>query len=294
MRNVRWLGWLTVGVTFVLMVWGNVVSSTGSGLACPDWPLCHGTITPPAVFEVVLEWGHRLLAATSTLLILATLYQVFRNAPRSEKALRRSAKFLLGLLFSQIILGGTTVLLGLSMWVSTVHLIIAHSVFAGLILVASTMTWGVPVLKSPSDKIRRLAVAGLAGFLVQLALGGLVRHGHAGLACPTYPNCVESFFPIPFTFETGVAFFHRWWGLILLGVFVQLAVAAKRENSPLRAVLTILCSVVVLQYGIGVLTVLTGLHTHVRATHAALGYSIWGILFYTAVRSGAFRRLWHG
>ena len=37
----------TVFFTYLLMVMGSFVTSTGSGLACPDWPLCYGTVTPP-------------------------------------------------------------------------------------------------------------------------------------------------------------------------------------------------------------------------------------------------------
>lgn len=286
------LGWVTVGLTYVLMVWGNMVSSTGSGLACPDWPTCHGTLTPPARFEIILEWGHRLLAATATLFILLTLFRVFRSTPRSARAIHRSGRVLLFLLVTQILLGGTTVLLGLSVAVSTIHLLIAHCVFAGLILVASTMTWETPVIKNPSEKMRRLAVVGLAAFTVQLAMGGIVRHSHAGLACPTFPACLTNFFPIPFTFETAMAFFHRWWGILLLGVTTHLAITARKERSALKGPAFAIALLGVLQVTLGVMTVLTGLHTHVRATHAAMGYGLWALLFFVSLRSGGFRTLW--
>src|SRR6476469_7663828 len=104
------LGWLTVGLTYFLMVWGNLVSSTGSGLACPDWPLCHGTVTPTPSVPVFLEWGHRLLAFTATVFIVLTIFKTFSSSQASS-SLRRSGKFLLGLLVFQICLGGTTVLL---------------------------------------------------------------------------------------------------------------------------------------------------------------------------------------
>ena len=42
------LTWAAVVAVFLLMSIGNVVSATGSGLACPDWPLCHGQPDPPA------------------------------------------------------------------------------------------------------------------------------------------------------------------------------------------------------------------------------------------------------
>ena len=36
----------TTLLLFALIVIGSVVRTTGSGLACPDWPLCEGRIIP--------------------------------------------------------------------------------------------------------------------------------------------------------------------------------------------------------------------------------------------------------
>src|SRR5690349_8856211 len=129
MRKFTWMAWATVAFTYFLMFWGNLVSATGSGLACPDWPLCHGTVAPGFDPAVVLEWGHRLLAAAATFLILTLIYQVLRSKDAAHANLKRSVKTLVALLAVQILLGGTTVLLGLSVTVSTVHLIVASVVF---------------------------------------------------------------------------------------------------------------------------------------------------------------------
>ena len=39
------------------------MTSTGSGLAVPDWPLSYGTLFPPMVGGVFYEHGHRMVAA---------------------------------------------------------------------------------------------------------------------------------------------------------------------------------------------------------------------------------------
>src|SRR6266516_1699845 len=54
---------LTAGATFALLFVGGLVTSTGSGLAVPDWPLSFGMVLPPMRGGVLFEHGHRLAAA---------------------------------------------------------------------------------------------------------------------------------------------------------------------------------------------------------------------------------------
>src|SRR5687768_8416527 len=49
--------------TFLLLIAGNLVSTTESGLACPDWPLCEGRWIPQMVDGKQFEHTHRLVAA---------------------------------------------------------------------------------------------------------------------------------------------------------------------------------------------------------------------------------------
>src|SRR5436309_6777099 len=49
----------TAGATLVLLFLGGLVTSTGSGLAVPDWPLSVGQAFPPMVGGVLFEHGPR-------------------------------------------------------------------------------------------------------------------------------------------------------------------------------------------------------------------------------------------
>ncbi len=284
------LAWICVGVLYFLMCWGNFVSSAGAGLACPDWPLCHGTITPPFRWDIVLEWGHRTLAALTSIFILATLWfsRGFRKSVSPMSA--RLGRIVLSLLASQIVLGGITVMLELSVAISTVHLLIATVIFSFMIWLAMKLQWNDEIVvqsASPkASKVRRLALFGLLGLFVQLALGALVRHGHAGLACPGFPSCSgESFFPAGYS-EAILAFSHRWWGVLLMGMFIHLMIATKKYSPRLNGLALSIGIVAILQVALGIWTVLGGLPTVIRASHAAVGYALWAFLFMLYVRAG--------
>lgn len=285
---MKTLAWVTVGLTFLLMTWGNIVSATGSGLACPDWPLCHGTITPPARLDIVFEWGHRLLAFTASVLIVSTFVGVMRS-PQLRATLKAPFLVILGLLVTQILLGGITVLLELSVLVSTVHLLIANFVFAILIVVATQISSLKPV-DAANRQLRLWAAGAMIALLFQFFMGALLRHGHAGLACSEFPACLDSFWPIPWTWETAWAFAHRWWAFITAALLIGFLKRAARHAPAVRSACWVIGALVLAQIGLGILTVESVLSTLWRAVHAATGYGIWGLTCWVAARSGIFER----
>jgi heme A synthase len=276
------LAWGAVVAVFILMTLGNVVSATGSGLACPDWPLCHGSLIPPLQPDVLIEYSHRLAALAATVLILAAAGLALRRS-RAPGA-RRLAGLLPALLVVQILLGGITVLLKLPDLISTAHLVNALLILAGLIVLARTLqepAGGRPA--TGADRLRRLARVGLVVLLLQLALGGYVRHSGAGLACPDFPLCSGDV--LPRQWLAGVHWVHRWLGVLLLGLFVHLAVAGRTLGARLVAVLA------VLQVALGIAAVLLQLPPAARAAHAAVGYALWAVLVWVSVEAGGWRML---
>ena len=62
-----------VGATLCLVFIGGLVTSTGSALAVPDWPLAFGHLIPKLEGGVRFEYGHRVAAAIVSFSACSTL-----------------------------------------------------------------------------------------------------------------------------------------------------------------------------------------------------------------------------
>ncbi|MER3601199.1 MAG: hypothetical protein C4339_00505 [Nitrososphaerota archaeon] len=135
---------------FLTVSMGGYTTQTGSGLACPDWPLCHGKLFPqPMTAALLIEWTHRLLAALSGLLLVSTvLYLLLRR--RKERGLVAKGLLALLLLMVQIWLGGLVVLQELVPVLVTLHLSVAVATF-GMMVVLTTSIWDVGMRAQARD-----------------------------------------------------------------------------------------------------------------------------------------------
>src|SRR5947207_4529579 len=96
----RRLAWATAAATYLLIVFGAVVRVTGSGLGCPDWPLCHGRLVPPAEVAAIVEYLHRSVAALVGLPLAALFVATWRRQ-RHATTVFRAVNLLMLLLIPQ-------------------------------------------------------------------------------------------------------------------------------------------------------------------------------------------------
>ena len=130
---------------YILIVLGGVVSSTGSGLACPDWPLCQGQVIPALTPSVVIELTHRVWTIVVTILVVSTMLFAWGKYRWPSRTTGFSTLTFI-LLLGQIILGMITVNSRTLPIAVTAHLAVATLVFA------SALTTTITVLShSPGD-----------------------------------------------------------------------------------------------------------------------------------------------
>ena len=173
---------------------GGVVRVTGSGDACPDWPLCHGQLIPPWDLNIWLEFTHRLSASALGVLVLTAMVMVWRQNPRVNLAVL-AAGLALALVVVAALLGGLTVLTELAWWARLIHLVLAELVVA-CIAVAFLAVSGVGPAYFGSDPVRseeRLnrtaGLISLAAVLGAIVFGSYMVGFNFGAVCTSWPMC---------------------------------------------------------------------------------------------------------
>ncbi len=178
--NVRFSAWAraTAGAAFFLLFAGGMVTSTGSGLSVPDWPLSFGTFNPPMIGGIFFEHGHRVIAGGVALMTLALTFLARR--PGVPPGARTAAYLAAGGILLQALLGGLTVLLKLPPAVSISHACLGQGVFC-LLFAAAVLAVPGKVFGPGYSRVFRFSALGFAAAYLQLALGALVRHIGSGL-----------------------------------------------------------------------------------------------------------------
>ncbi len=110
---------------------GGYISAAGLGLTCPEWPLCPNGIMPDD--EYFIEWVHRLVAATTGVLILATTIGAWINKDAGRK-IKFTSAFASALVVTQITLGAIVIDTKLHAVLVAIHLGIGILLFAMVLL----------------------------------------------------------------------------------------------------------------------------------------------------------------
>ena len=287
-RGIHRLAVATAASTFVLLFVGGLVTSTGSALAVPDWPLSFGQVFPPMVGGVLFEHGHRLVATLVGCLTLVLALWIAIAEPRP--AVRASGLVALFAVVLQGVLGGVTVLYRLPLAVSVTHACLAQTFFC--LTVALAIVTG-PGWTSPPTAVRLderpialLAGATTAAVFAQLVLGALMRHLGAGLAIPDFPLAFGRVLPPLVTPLVTVHFAHRIGAVIVaLSVATTVARAARSPRAELRRPALVAAALVVVQVALGASIIWTRRAVVPTTSHVALGAALLATCFALTLRA---------
>lgn len=207
----RKLVFLTWFLTLDLIMFGAFVRLTDSGLGCPDWPGCYGSITPigslgqireaaeamphgpVTLSKAWIEMIHRYVGALLGLLIIAIVVMAWRYRRELGNTPRLAIVTLVAVCL-QGAFGAWTVTHQLMPAVVTAHLLGGMGLLALMTWLAArerthdTVPYGARHWKWPM-------ALGVLLLFVQIALGGWVSTNYAALACMDFPTCHGAWVP---------------------------------------------------------------------------------------------------
>lgn len=181
--------------TFILIIAGGLVTSTGSGLSVPDWPLSYGKFFPPMIGGIRFEHTHRVIAGLVGILTLFLMIALLKVEKRKSVRWLGVAAFIV--VVTQAVLGGITVIHLLPTAVSVIHACLGQTFFTlvvSLVLLTAPSWKNIPTLAQPPhpnpphqggrgwegvkdiSSLRRLLIFTTALIYLQLIAGAIVRH----------------------------------------------------------------------------------------------------------------------
>jgi len=265
--------------TVLLLLAGSLVTSTGSGLAVPDWPTTYGwnMFTFPRsmwVGGIFYEHSHRLIASGVGFLTIILAAWLWRAEPR--RWVKRLGFIALAAVIVQGLLGGLTVRYFLPAPVSTAHAGLAEIFFCLTVSIALFTSGGWLTTRRAVDDatLRRVATATTALIYTQIIIGAAMRHTESGLAIPDFPLMFGHLIPDHWDPQIAVHFAHRAGALV-----VSLAIFATaghvwyhhRGVTALTRPATLLALLVCVQVTLGAFTVLTERAVWINSLHLVCG-----------------------
>jgi cytochrome c oxidase assembly protein subunit 15 len=266
-----------------IIVTGAVVRLTGSGLGCPTWPRCtDGSFVPVAAqdegFHKWIEFGNRTLTFVLGLLAIAAVVAALSDARRRREAglVARPALTRLALVpllgtVAQAVLGGVTVLTGLSPLIVGAHFLVS-------MLIVALVTILVRRAGEPGDTPKnvvvlpavRAGIHGLAGVMAAVVVAGVLvtasgphsgdeRTGRLGLDPQT------------------ISWLHADLVLLAMGLTIGLLVALRSTSAPEEVGHAAMAMLLLMlaQAGVGYVQFFTSLPWVLVAVHVLGAVLVW-------------------
>ena len=276
-----------------IVITGATVRLTGSGLGCPTWPQCvEGSYTPTARQEQqwhkLVEFGNRSLTFILVLLAIAAIIAAIYDQRTRVKIGGNRRGILLALAaipflgtFAQAILGGITVLTGLSPITVASHLLLSMILIAGCValVVRSGDEGDAPIQLLVRREIRVLTWI-LLGVTSLVVIMGTVVTGSG-------PHSGDAKAELRFSFDPRmVSWLHADIVLLFIGLIVALLLALHLTNGPAGAIKLawLLIGISLVQAMIGYTQYFTGLPELLVLIHVTGAVLLWITMLFVPSR----------
>lgn len=294
-----WFGFASLVWIIFLLYAGGFTTTIRAGMAFLDWPLSNGSINPEGWLErnpdgsfkyedKLAEHSHRLLGMVMGLLSIAMCATA--HALKAAPNVRKMGNWLVMLVIVQGLLGGLRVKL------DTLNLQIDHNLYAQTFAVAhatlaqlflcllvafvisTSRSWiekNAGFASAPSPSIATYGYIACGATVLQLIVGAIMRHAHAGLAIPTFPLTPHgTLIPPVFNFAISIHFAHRVGAVIVTIAIVLFCIKVWRDAAARRAMgksAAGLLALLVIQVLLGALVIWKVRNEHVTTLHMLNG-----------------------
>ena len=270
-RRPSTLPLIILSMALLIIIAGGSIRINDAGESCPDWPKCFGTygfdVSPDeqeqywdenpdeidsrgefhryTVFEIFLEWIHRLLVGIIAIPIIANFFIARKKLETYGKSNYYSSIFIGVMLIIQATAGAVTVFFDNADWTVALHLSLA-SIFTSLLVwqyMAMRVTEGtnwkfIHTSKAFLDKQKKRFIGITSSVFILLILGAWVSSTAGGqynqgcsIGFPNgWPQCQGKFFPSIDGPGILVQMLHRF-GAGVVGVILILSAARVRVDS---------------------------------------------------------------
>lgn len=302
LQRIRSLALLLTALSFLIVLISAYIRLSGAGLGCAGWPDCYGQLLVggPHPHVGAVRILHRVTASLSLLLAFYTAWHCIRPDPIQPVA--RYATSLLALMILLTFVG---------LWSADPHRAWAGFINilggAGLVLLSWRTALAADADPAPESPRRFFVLihAGLGLLVLTIALGALIGARYAATACPSLPGCGDVSWPAaagwsalnPFATvaaatalgdDGGVALhlLHRYCALttlLLLGIGSLQALM----HGATRARAGLMLALLLVQFALGVLTVVSGFSLGLAVAHGACAAALLAATVQLLVRPAA-------
>ena len=292
--TTRLIGYFLLLSIFLQIILGAWVRLTGSGMSCPDWPLCYGFLFPTpekidtidnvsyTYLQIFLEWIHRANAAfiIGPVCLIFSLYLIIKK--ESSKLFHKLAYILLLLIIIQGGLGGLTVFKSNIPWSVAIHLMFAFLLYlTTLVIIIKTYNIRNNIINANKSLRLNTLVVGILT-MSAAALGAFTSKYGASLSCNNWPGCTEGFLPNIKDIFQLIHFSHRIIALLLVISLILLFIKFRKYLSivsvQVKVILSMIFSIIILQVAVGALLIYMEVPIWMGIFHQATGLLLFTLI----------------